>query len=138
MRTLLSLFILVSIIFFTSCGGSNINEQNVFIEPNSKLESNLGYLKVYTYSFEEKGDYQDDPVYEVYKGYSIYTVNGDHISDVEKSYEEPELVKLPAGEYIVVAEMNKNILNSFIAKVEKGKILEIDESMIKNSIATKN
>ena len=34
--------------------------------------------------------------------------------------------------------MNKNILNSFIAKVEKGKILEIDESMIKNSIATKN
>jgi hypothetical protein len=46
-------------------------------------------------------------------------------------------VKLREGEYIIVAELQKNIINSFLVKIEEGKMLEIDGSMVDNPLASK-
>ncbi len=137
MKIILSIVLLSGIISLFGCGSSNIGSQYKFIKPNASVKSGIGYLKIYTFKSEEKSGYADDPVYEVYNGYTIYTRNGDYVRDVEKSYRAPELVKLKEGEYIIVAELYKNIIQSFRVEIEKGKILEIDKSMIENPIASK-
>jgi hypothetical protein len=129
------LFLLLTLV---SCSNTNnIGRQYGFIEPNTKVNSDIGYLRIFTFSYEEKGDYQNDGEEEVYKGYTVYTLTGDYCMDVEKSNKKPELVKLPAGEYIVIAELHKNIIHSFSINIERGKILEIDKSMIENPYASK-
>lgn len=129
-----SFAIILLSLLITSCRSSDIGRKYDFIEPNSKINSDIGYLKIYTFSYEEKGVYSYDPDREVYKGYTIYTLAGDYLMDVEKAYEVPELIKLPAGEYIVVAEFQKNIINSFPIKIESGKILEIDKDMLEDLV----
>jgi hypothetical protein len=73
-----------------------------------------------------------------YKGYTIYSKTGDYIGDIKKSYGNPPQVKLKEGEYIVVAELQKNIINSFLVKIEEGKMLEIDGSMVESPLASNN
>lgn len=45
-------------------------------------------------------------------------------------------MKLKEGEYIVVAELQKNIINSFLVKIEEGKMLEIDSDSVENPLAS--
>jgi hypothetical protein len=118
------------------CGNANIGRHYDFIEPAAKVNNNIGYLKIYTESYEEKRNYDED-YYTVYKGYSVYSKNGDHVTDVGKFYTEPEPVKLKSGEYIIVAEFHKNIIQSFEIKIEPGKIFEVDQSMVNNPLAYK-
>jgi hypothetical protein len=66
----------------------------------------------------------------IYKGYSIYKRNGDYVLDVRKTLGQPELVKLEEGEYVVIAELQKNIVHSFIVQIQPGKILEIDKFIL--------
>ena len=135
MKTLISAFFVASLLLLVGCSSSNIGHQYNYLEPNSNVNNNVGYLKISTDKYKEKGIYSEDPVNEVYKGYSIYTTTGDFITDVEKSYQTPKLVRLEEGEYVVIAELHKNVVQSFVISIEKGKILEIDKSMVKNPLA---
>lgn len=135
MKTLLSALFVTSLLLLVGCSSSNIGHKYNYLEPNTNVNNNIGYLKVFTDKYKEKGMYGEDPANEVYKGYSIYTTNGDFITDVEKSYQIPKLVRLEEGEYVVIAELHKNVVQSFLISVEKGKMLEIDKSMVKNPLA---
>jgi hypothetical protein len=136
MKNFLYLIISFNLLFLLGCAGSQIGRQYGFKNPDVEIKSDAGYLQVYTYREKEKSDYPDDPVYDVYKGYTIYSKSGDYVEDVKKSYRNPPLVKLKEGDYIVVAELRKNIINSFLVKIEEGKVLEIDGSMVENPIAS--
>lgn len=131
MKIFISAILLLTFLFVSGCGNSNIGRQFDFIYPNASVDSNIGYLKVFTFKYEEKDSFSDDPVYNVYKGYSVYSKFGDFILDVRKAYGQPEIVKLPIGEYIVIAELFKNITHSFPITIERGRILEVDDTMIK-------
>lgn len=135
MKTLLSALFATSLLFLVGCSGSDIGHQYNYLEPNTNVNNNAGYLKVFTDKYKEKGIYGEDPANDVYKGYSIYTTNGDFITDVKKSYQTPKLIRLEEGEYVVIAELHKNVVQSFVISIEKGKILEIDKSMVKNPLA---
>ena len=134
MRALISTIILVGL-FVVGCGTADIGKHYDFIEPNTTIESNIGFLKIHTFKYTESGEYADDAVRDVFKGYTVYTKSGEYVQDVNKSYMVPGVTKLPVGEYIVVAELYKNIVSSFPVKIEKGKMLEIDDSMIVNPLA---
>jgi hypothetical protein len=136
MKVFLQIFF-ISILLLTGCSSSKIGRQYDFIEPNASVKSDVGYLKIYTINYEQRGQYADDPAYDVYKGYTIFKRNGDYVKDVEKSYRKPELVRLNEGEYIIVAELHKNIINSFTIEIEKGSVLEINKDMIDNPYAMK-
>jgi hypothetical protein len=133
MKLLFSTTIFLCMLALTSCATNNsVGQHYKFFEPNLKVTSDNGFLKVYTFSYEEKGEYVDDPIYNVYKGYTVYTSKGKYVMDVKKSYNEPELVTLKEGKYIIIAELHKNIINSFAIEIEKGKILEVDENIVAN------
>jgi len=137
MRAFFPAIAFLLLVTLASCTTPDIGRMHEFIEPNSKVNVDEGFLKVYTYNIKEKGNAWDDPVYDVFKGYTIYSKNGEFIMDVNKSYDNPELIKLQVGEYIIIAELHKNIINSFVVNIERGKILEIDNSMIENPFASK-
>jgi hypothetical protein len=138
MKTVFSAITFLFILILSSCATPDTGKKYEFIEPNSLLNVDEGYLKVFTCKIKEKGGAWDDPVYDVYKGYTIYTREGEYIMDINRSYEKPELVKLEAGEYIIIAELHKNIINSFSVKIQRGKILAIDKSMVENPYASKD
>jgi hypothetical protein len=129
--------IFVTFILLTGCSSTNIGNHYRFISPNASVDSNLGYLKVFTYKYDEQGTYASDPVNQFYKGYAIYTKKGDLVKNVQKSYRQPKLIKLPEGDYIVIAELRKNIIQSFEISIEKEKMLEIDKSMITDPLTSK-
>ena len=135
MKTFISAIFVTFLLTLIGCSSSNIGYRYDYMEPNTNVDNNIGYLKVFTDKYKEKGIYGEDPANEVYKGYSIYKKNGDLLMDVEKSYQTPKLVRLDKGEYVVIAELHKNVVQSFIVSIEKGKMLEIDKSMVKNPLA---
>src|SRR3990172_2446611 len=99
-KFILPIFLLCAILI-SGCSSSNPGIQYDFMEPNVSIKNDAGYLKIYTFNFEEKKGFNgDEAIYNVYKGYSIYTKNGDHVMDIDKSVGEPELVKLKQGDYI--------------------------------------
>lgn len=122
-------------LLLSDCGSTHIGRQYEFREPDVTIASDVGYLVVETDRIKAK-DFSDDVEYDVFKGYSIYTPQGIYVIDVPKSNLSAVRVKLKAGDYIVVAEMHKNVIQSFTVKVEKGKMLEIDKSMIENLFPT--
>lgn len=130
MKLIISVTVVFIFLNIFGCGNSNIGRQYDFMHPNSSVKSNFGYLKVFTFKYVEKDGFPSDHGYYVHKGYSVYSKFGDLILDVNRVYGQPEIVKLSEGEYIVVAELFKNIINSFPIVIEKGKILEIDDTMI--------
>ncbi len=135
MKTFISVILTIFLFSFISCSTTNFIHNYEYMKPNANVNNNIGYLKIFTAKFEEKGQFADDPIKEFYKGYSIYSTNGDFIRDVKNSYETPALVLLEEGEYVVVAELHKNVVQSFLIIVEKGKMLEIDESMVEEPLA---
>lgn len=118
------------IVLITGCGTAEIGRQYEFIEPNVKVHSHLGYLKIFTHSYYEKGDYPEDPSLLTYKGHTIISKDGNYVLDVKKTHDAPPLIKLGAGTYIVSAELKEHVVYSFQTLIEQGKILEIDKSMI--------
>ncbi len=123
--------LLLSGALLLGCSSAHIGRQYEFREPDGEITSDIGYLVVAT-DKKKIQEYSDDVEYEVFKGYSIYTPKGIHVMDVPKTPQSPLRVKLKEGEYIIVAEMHKNVIQSLSVKIEKGKILEIDKSMIVN------
>ena len=73
-----------------------------------RTESAQGYLKVYsaTDEFNDGG-----LAYYSHSSYAIYTIDGELFKSVENhissSDENPELVALPAGSYLVIARSNR-------------------------------
>jgi hypothetical protein len=130
MKLIISATVLFVFLIVSGCGNSKIGRQYDFIYPNTSVNSNFGYLKVFTVKYVEKDSFSKDQDYYFHKGYSVYSKFGDLILDVNKAYGQPEIVKLPEGEYIVIAELFKHITNSFPVVIEKGRILEVDDSMI--------
>lgn len=121
-------------VLLMGCGTSQSGRQYEFRKPDITIASNVGYLVVETDKMKAK-DFSDDVEYEIFKGYSIYTPQGIHVMDVPKSNFSPVCVKLKADDYIIVAEMHNNIIQSFAIKIEKGKILKVNKSMVENSIS---
>ncbi|MGE5859160.1 MAG: hypothetical protein ACM34J_01305 [Ignavibacteria bacterium] len=126
----------LSLLLLTGCSTTQIGRQYGFKNPDVKIKNDIGYLQVFTYREKEKTDYPDDPVYVAYKGYTIYSKTGDYIEDIKKSFGNLPQVKLKEGEYIVVAELQKNIINSFLVKIEEGKMIEIDSDSVENPLAS--
>lgn len=131
MKKIITIVVIVLAGFFSACSSAGIGRQYEFREPDGKITSDIGYLVVETDKTTIK-EYSDDTPYEVFKGYSIYTPQGIFVMDVLKSDISPRRIKLKEGEYIVVAEMHKNVVQSFAIKIERGKIVEVDNSMIEN------
>lgn len=122
---------LTAILFIAGCAGSEeMSITNKYITPNSKLNFNKGYLKIYTYKFDEKIEEIDNASINMYKGYTIYNNSGNLVLDIPDSPSSPFVAKLNEGNYVVVAEFQKGLLSSFNVKIEKGKVVEIDKSMI--------
>jgi len=136
MKLVISAIVFWLLVLF-GCSSTQIGRYYEFKEPNTIINSGIGYLKIHTLENEEKGDYADDPVYKVFKGYSIYDREGNLIQNVDKAYHKPEVVKLKEGQYIILAELYPFIIHSFIINIEKGKVLELDKSMIENPYAVK-
>lgn len=134
MKTFISVFFLL-ILFLTGCGSTKIGKEYEFSKLNTVVDSNIGYLKIYTIEYKEKGDFADDLEYNVFKGYTIYTRNGNYVRDGKKSFRNPELVRLKESEYIIVAESHKNIIHSFQVEIERGKIIEVDKSILENQFS---
>ncbi len=136
MKKIISLIFVILFLLLAGCSTSNIIHRYNYIKPNTNISnSKTGYLEVFTAKFPEKGIYGEDPGLDVYKGYSIYTKEGKFIKDVKDSYIKPELVRLVEGEYVVVAEMYENFVQSFKITIERGKLLTIDNSMVKKPVA---
>jgi hypothetical protein len=121
------------LMLFIGCSTSNIGSKYEFKEPDSSINSDIGYLKIYTSHYEETGYFSEDPPYKLFKGYSVYIKDGDLVKNIDKSINQPNVVKLPKSEYVLVAELEKNIVNSFTVKIEKGKLLEINSGNLENS-----
>lgn len=119
MKLLIAVISIALFFSLLSCSSSNIGHQYDYMEPNTAINNNTGFLKIYTVKYEEKKNYSDDASYEVFKGYSIYSKNGDFIKDVEKSYQTPKQVRLEEGGYVIIAELYKNVIQSFIISIEK-------------------
>ncbi len=132
MKALLSLF--AFLFLFVSCSSFKIIRQYEYRQPGISINSNVGFLKIYTDTYFESGQYGEDVPYEVYKGYSIYTKNGNFVKDVGQSYYSPQQVKLVEGSYVIVAELNKNGTQSFTVSIEKGKITVVDKSLLESSL----
>jgi hypothetical protein len=74
-----------------------------------RIESAQGYLKVYS-ATDESND--DDLAHRSHSSYAIYTTNGKLFKRVENhrshNDENPELVALPPGSYLVVARSDRH------------------------------
>ena len=107
MKTFMFIIFVIFLFSLVSCSTSNIGRRCNYMKPNTSINNNFGYLMVFTDKYEEKGSYAEDPLIEVYKGYCIYSQDGNFVREVEKSYQVPEQVRLEEGEYVVVAELYK-------------------------------
>lgn len=74
-----------------------------------RTELAQGYLKVYS-ATDEYGD--GGLAYYAHSSYAIYTTDGKLFKTVEnhisRSDESPELVRLPAGSYVVIARSDRH------------------------------
>lgn len=131
MKKINTIVVISIAVYFSACSSAGIGRQYEFREPAGQVTSDLGYLVIATDKMKAK-EYSDDVEYEVFKGYSIYTPKGIHVMEIPKTSQSPLRVKLKEGKYIIVAEMYKNVVQSFSIKIEKGKILEVDKNMIEN------
>lgn len=131
MKKSITVVVISIAVYFSACSSAGIGRQYEFREPAGRVTSDIGYLVVTTDKMKVK-EYSDDVEYEVYKGYTIYTSKGIFILDVPTADQSPARIKLKEGEYIIVAEMHKNVVQSFTVKIERGKIVEVDKNMIEN------
>jgi len=136
MKKISYLILGLNMMVLIGCAVTSENSRYEFKKPDTFVKNKTGFLQVFTCKAKEKSDYPDDPVYDVFKGYTIYGKTGDFVRNVEKSYKNPPIVRLNEGEYIIVAELHKNIINSFLVKIEEGKGLEIDSNSIENPLAS--
>lgn len=124
---------LAAIFIIAGCAGSKeMSITNSYITPNSKLNFNKGYLKIYTYNFDKPIEEIDNASTNMYKGYTVYNNSGSLVLNIPDSPSSPSVAKLNEGNYVVVAELQKGLLSSFEVTIEKGKVVEIDKSMIQN------
>lgn len=90
-----------------------------------KVESPEGYLKVYTQTEDNAPSYTEDRYY-LHTPYTIFTESGQKVRYVDNRKEEPTVVSLPPGKYIVVPEKGFKKNQSIGAVIENQKFTEID------------
>ena len=82
MKSVYYYFLIALSLLVIGCSTSNLGSKYEFKEPDSSINSDIGYLKIYTNYYDETGDFAEDPPYKVYKGYSIYTKDGDSVKNI--------------------------------------------------------
>jgi hypothetical protein len=87
-----------------------------------KLEPVTGYLKVHTKTFNS---YNSGVNWKVFEGYDILNTGGKLVKKVSSAYEEPPLVSLPEGTYIISAAIDGGKKKRYEVKIEIGKITEV-------------
>jgi hypothetical protein len=92
-----------------------------------RTESAQGYLKVYsaTDEFNDGG-----LAYYSHSSYAIYTIDGELFKSVEnhisRSDENPELLALPAGSYLVIARSNRHGDVGIRVAIKAGQLTVLD------------
>ena len=111
--------------------------------PNPGTRLAEGYLLVYS-ATDEFND--GDSVYNVHSSYQIYTADGKLFKSVEnhmsRSDEIPDVVRLPAGSYIVDARSTNNgyVRVRVVIKPSRQTVLNLDDESktFSGSVAEKN
>ncbi|MFO7446375.1 MAG: hypothetical protein R6W90_08410 [Ignavibacteriaceae bacterium] len=106
-------------------------------DPDDRIhgKNSYGYLKVFTVLEQDMVDYINEKVvYNYHKSYHILNDSGREIMKVSRSYNTPQKVKLPAGTYLIVAEVTEGEKDIFEVQLEAGKLFEIDYTMIKHGL----
>ena len=126
------------------CASTPVALAPVGPEPANNHESYIskGYIKVF--SDTETHEIGDGPAYYPHTGYNIYDESGkrlqyvaNHIGDMDES---PSLVKIPKGNYAVVAESSAYGRVSVPVVVQAGKttILHLDQGWRPSAMISTN
>lgn len=134
-------FIIVATLglLISGCASSGNSGKFDYKTPEVAAKPKFGYLKIHTYShLKEQLAYStesDEPETMVFAPYRIYGKDGALVKKVRSTEIAPATVKLPEGEYVIVAEMSKEKVRSFTVDLEPGIVLEVDATMLKNSFS---
>ena len=112
--------------------------QEVAIDTNIKkpLKAEYGFLVVQTATSSEKLEFNNEvKTFTFHKPYVIFDDKGNQIMDIKKSYKDAEKVKLPAGNYVIIAEVLEGYKDLFDITIEVGKTFEIDKSLVEKHYA---
>lgn len=97
------------------------------VEPKTPVSTPGGYLIVYTET-EEVGSFDEDTYYP-HTSYMIYTADGKRLKRVanhlSREDENPELVRLEPGKYVIVPDVLFKKGNVIGAVIENGKTTEV-------------
>ncbi|MDE2026961.1 MAG: hypothetical protein KGJ11_00290 [Candidatus Omnitrophica bacterium] len=127
MRTTIGKFIgIICLVAMAGCASASkhytwqdINREVVPQEPKPEPEA---YLKVYTeIEAVNDGDIQRYP----HLPYTIFSAEGKKIKYVRNDDENPELVTLPPGKYVIAPEAWKTKAKIIGATLEEGRITEV-------------
>ena len=136
MRFVLSLVLMLS---FVGCALSANSGNLDYKTPETTITPEFGYLKIFTYSYPKErlsfSPESQEPERMVYAPYKIYTSDGTLVKEILSSEITPAKVKLPAGEYVIVAKMSKDKVSSFTVNIKPGQIMEVDATMLENALS---
>ena len=128
--------VLASVLLALCFGGSSVvkgdsGPLSISVVPpetlNDPTESAQGYLQVYsaTDEFNDGG-----LAYYSHSSYAIYTIDGELLTIVENHIspgdENPELVALPVGSYLVIARSKRQGDVRIRVAIEKGQLTALD------------
>jgi hypothetical protein len=133
------IILFVSLVYFISgCAPSEFSGKFDYKIPETALNPEYGFLKVYTHSNPGLPISQDNEEYKIYTPYKIYMAEGRLVKQVRSSLDYPGIVKLEKGEYVIVAEMSEGIISSYCVSIEPGLVMEVDLAMLENSSSKGN
>ena len=129
------ILLLALMLFIPGCVSSENYAKFVYKTPETTVQPEYGYLKVYTHSNPGVPYSPDGEEYPVFTPYNIYAKDGQLVKQVRASEFAPAKVKLAKGEYVVVAEMSDEKVISYTVNIEPGMILEVDPAMLENVLS---
>lgn len=136
MRFILALTLML---FISGCASFQNSGKSAYKTPEITVKPEFGYLKIYTYSYPKDqlsfSPESQEPERMVYAPYRIYGSDGTLVKEVQSTEITPLRVKLPAGEYVIVAKMSKDKVSSFAVNIQPGQVMEVDAAMLQNAFS---
>lgn len=117
----------------------SLSAKSDYESPKTAIKPEFGYLKVHTYSYPKEplsfSSESAEPEGIVYAPYSIFARDKTLIKQVSSTEAHPATIRLPRGEYVIVAKMSKDKVSSFAVNIEAGQLIEVDAIMLENAIS---
>lgn len=130
---------LVLMLSFAGCALSANSGKLAPKASETTIKPEFGYLKIYTYTHPKEqlsfSPESQEPERMVYAPYKIYGSDGSLVKEVQSSEISPARVKLPEGNYVIVAKMSKDKVSSFTVNILPGQVMEVDASMLENALS---